>query len=426
MAGIAGKKVLFHTLGCKLNFAESSSVGKRLLAEGYHRVSDGEVADVCVVNTCSVTDLADKKSRQAIQKLVRQHPGAFVVVTGCYAQLKPEEVAKLEGVNLVLGSNEKERLPEYLQDIEIHVKSKIWRSSFKDIVDFMPSWSQGDRTRCFLKVQDGCNYFCSFCTIPKARGKSRSASVEDTVAEAKEAVKGGAREIVLTGVNIGDFGQGKGESFFDLIQAIDRIEGLERVRISSIEPNLLTDDIIAFVAQSSKFMPYFHIPLQSGSDAVLELMRRRYDTALFEAKVKRVRQLIPDAFIGVDVIVGTRGETETYFEEGYRFIKRMDISQLHVFTYSEREGTAALKIEHCVKPEEKKRRSELMHNLSELKHKEFCAQYAGMLRPVLWEKQQQGELMGGFTDNYIRVETSYNPDWVNRVVDFQLPAYISS
>lgn len=415
-----GNKVAFHTLGCKLNFAESSSIGKRLLEAGYVRVEPGEEADVCVINTCSVTDLADKKSRQAIGKLVKQHPCAFVVVTGCYAQLKPEEVAQLKGVDLVLGSNEKEGLPAYLDQIEKHVETQVFRSAFKDIERFNPSWSQGDRTRCFLKVQDGCNYFCSYCTIPEARGRSRSADVQSTVDQARLAVKSGAKELILTGVNIGDFGYGTEECFFDLVRALEAVEGLQRVRISSIEPNLLTDEIIEFVAQSSIFMPYFHIPLQSGCDEVLSLMKRKYDTQLFEDKVKRIKTLMPHAFIGVDVIVGTRGETEAYFEQCYRFVEQLDISQLHIFTYSERAGTKALEIKHIVEPAEKKRRSELMHALSDHKYKTFCNAHAGSIRPVLWEGVRRQGKMSGFTDNYIRVQCDYKAAWVNEILDFQL------
>lgn len=342
------KVAVYYTLGCKLNFAETSSIGRTLKEAGVRTARKGEKADICVINTCSVTEMADKKCRQAIHRLSRQHPGAFIVVTGCYAQLKPGQVADIEGVDLVLGAEQKGELMKYLGNLEKHAHGEAVVTATKDIRTFSPSCSRGDRTRYFLKVQDGCDYFCSYCTIPFARGRSRNGKIEDLVAQARQAAAEGGKEIVLTGVNIGDFGKTTGETFFDLVKALDEVEGIERYRISSIEPNLLTDEIIEYVARSRRFMPHFHIPLQSGCDEVLKLMRRRYDTALFAEKVAKIKSLMPDAFIGVDVIVGTRGETPEYFECAYEFIKSLDVTQLHVFSYSERPGTQALKIDYVV------------------------------------------------------------------------------
>ena len=335
------KTAVYYTLGCKLNFSETSTIGKILREAGVRTARKGEKADICVVNTCSVTEMADKKCRQAIHRLVKQHPGAFVVVTGCYAQLKPGDVAKIDGVDVVLGAEQKGELLQYLGDLQKHEKGEAITTTTKDIRSFSPSCSRGDRTRFFLKVQDGCDYFCSYCTIPFARGRSRNGTIASMVEQARQAAAEGGKEIVLTGVNIGDFGKTTGESFFDLVKALDQVEGIERYRISSIEPNLLTDAIIEFVSHSRSFMPHFHIPLQSGCDEVLQLMRRRYDTALFASKVRKIKEVMPDAFIGVDVIVGTRGETEEYFEEAYQFIAGLDVTQLHVFSYSERPGTVS-------------------------------------------------------------------------------------
>lgn len=405
------KKAVYYTLGCKLNFAETSTIGSALKAQGMATVRKGEIADVCVINTCSVTEVADSKCRQAINRLVRNHPGAVVVVTGCYAQLKPEQVSALEGVDLVLGSNEKgqiiEAIAERLQMMPEERKLaaheyRIVRTA--DIRNFMPSCSCGDRTRYFLKVQDGCDYYCTYCTIPFARGRSRNGSIELLLCQAREAAMAGAKEIVITGVNIGDFGKTTGESFLDLLKALDSVEGIERYRISSIEPNLLTDEVIQFCAQSRAFMPHFHIPLQSGSDEVLRLMRRKYDTALFRSKVERVLELMPDAFIGVDTIVGTRGETEELFQEAYDFMASLPVAQYHVFPYSERPGTKALEIPHKVRPEEKKERSQKILDLSESITHAFYERYIGKVRPVLLEHSKSKRTMHGFTDNYIRVE----------------------
>ena len=410
------KKAVYYTLGCKLNFSETSTIGKTLKEAGVRTARRGEKADICVINTCSVTEVADKKCRQAIHRLVKNHPGAFVVVTGCYAQLKPEQVASIEGVDVVLGAEEKGRLMDYLGDLQKHDKGEAVTSAFKDIRSFAHSCSRGDRTRYFLKVQDGCDYFCSYCTIPFARGRSRNGRIEDIVAQACQAAAEGGKEIVITGVNIGDFGKTTGESFFDLVKALDQVEGIERYRISSIEPNLLTDEIIDYVAQSRAFMPHFHIPLQSGCDEVLKLMRRRYDTALFAHKINKIKEVMPHAFIGVDVIVGTRGETEAYFDQAYEFLKGLDVTQLHVFSYSERPGTQALKIDHVVSPEEKHRRSQLLLALSDEKTRAFYASHIGQEAVVLMEKSKPGTPMHGFTDNYVRIELPYDISLDNQLV----------
>lgn len=426
------KKAVYYTLGCKLNFAETSTVGAELKAHGVRTARKGEIADICVVNTCSVTEVADSKCRQAIHRLVRNHPGAIVVVTGCYAQLKPEQVSAMEGVDLVLGSNEKGQIVDAILErmqmmpeerkLAAHEHRTVRTA---DIRNFMPSCSCGDRTRYFLKVQDGCDYYCTYCTIPFARGRSRNGSIELLVSQAREAAMAGAKEIVITGVNIGDFGKTTGESFLDLLKALDAVEGIERYRISSIEPNLLTDEVLQFCAKSRAFMPHFHIPLQSGSDEVLRLMRRKYDTALFRSKVERVLELMPDAFIGVDTIVGTRGETEELFREAYDYMASLPVAQYHVFPYSERPGTKALEIPHKVRPEEKKERSQKILDLSERITHDFYNRYIGKVRPVLLEHSKSKRTMYGFTDNYIRVEITLpdgtSSDMVdNTIVDVRL------
>ncbi|MBR5466929.1 MAG: tRNA (N(6)-L-threonylcarbamoyladenosine(37)-C(2))-methylthiotransferase MtaB [Bacteroidaceae bacterium] len=405
------KKVVYFTLGCKLNFAETSTIGQALKDCGVSTVHKGEIADICIVNTCSVTEVADSKCRQAIKRLVRNHPGAVVVVTGCYAQLKPQQVSAIEGVDLVLGSNEKGQMVESIAErLHMMPEERLMAAHeyrtvrTADIRNFMPSCSCGDRTRYFLKVQDGCDYYCTYCTIPFARGRSRNGSIELLLSQAREAAIAGAKEIVITGVNIGDFGKTTGESFLDLLKALDSVEGIERYRISSIEPNLLSDEVIQFCAQSRAFMPHFHIPLQSGSDEVLRLMRRKYDAALFRSKVERVLELMPDAFIGVDTIVGTRGETEELFQEAYDFMASLPVAQYHVFPYSERPGTKALEIPHKVRPEEKKERSQKILDLSESITHAFYERYIGKVRPVLLEHSKSKRTMHGFTDNYIRVE----------------------
>lgn len=414
------KKAVYYTLGCKLNFAETSSIGKALKEAGVRTIRKGEKADICVINTCSVTEMADKKCRQAIHRLTKEHPNAFVVVTGCYAQLKPGQVADIEGVDLVLGAEQKGDLMNYLGDLTKHEHGTAVTTATKDIRTFAPSCSRGDRTRYFLKVQDGCDYFCSYCTIPFARGRSRNGKIADLVEQARQVAAEGGKEIVLTGVNIGDFGKSTGETFFDLVKALDEVEGIERYRISSIEPNLLTDEIIEYVSRSRRFMPHFHIPLQSGSDDVLKLMRRRYDTALFASKIAKIKSLMPDAFIGVDVIVGTRGELPEYFEQAYEFIKGLDVTQLHVFSYSERPGTQALKIDYVVSPEDKHARSQRLLALSDEKTRAFYARHIGREVTVLMEKSKAGAPMHGFTDNYIRVELEHDDALDNRLVRVRL------
>ncbi|WP_278863279.1 tRNA (N(6)-L-threonylcarbamoyladenosine(37)-C(2))-methylthiotransferase MtaB [Leyella stercorea] len=412
------KKAAYFTLGCKLNFSETSTFGKMLADLGVRIAGEGDVADICLVNTCSVTEVADHKCRQAIHRLVRNNPGAFVVVTGCYAQLESESVSKIEGVDLVLGSDEKANLVQFLSDAwtakesaaELNEGGKVeslheYHSvKTKMIKSFAPSCSRGNRTRYFLKVQDGCDYYCTYCTIPYARGNSRNPTIASLVAQAEEAAREGGKEIVLTGVNIGDFGKTTGESFLDLCKALDKVEGIERYRISSMEPDLLSDELIDFCSQSRAFMPHFHIPLQSGSDEVLKLMHRRYDKTLFAHKIELIKQKMPDAFIGVDVMVGCRGETPECFEECYEFLDDVDVTQLHVFPYSERPGTAALRIPYVVDDAEKKVRSKRLLDLSEQKRIEFYARYIGTEQEVLFEKAARGKAMHGFTSNYVRVE----------------------
>jgi len=417
------KKVAYHTLGCKLNFAETSAIGKQLSDEGFVKVRPGEQADVCIINTCSVTDTADHKCRQAINRLNRHHPNAIMVVTGCYAQLKPDEIASIAGVDLVLGAKEKFSILEYLNKLDIDKQGEIYRSEILKVTDFKPSCSRDDRTRFFLKVQDGCDYHCTYCTIPLARGRSRNANIEDTVAMAKQAIIEGAKEIVLSGVNTGDFGKSTGEIFFDLLKALDALPDEIRFRISSIEPNLLTDEIIEFVSQSQHFMPHFHIPLQSGSNEVLQLMKRRYTRETFAKKIATIKEIMPDAFIGVDVIVGVKGETTELFEQARTFIKSLDISQLHVFSYSERAGTKMLEIEHTVSNTERKHRSEALHLLSDEMSKAFYEKQKGKTAQVLWESRQNGENMVGFTNNYIRVERSYDKNLVNTIQTVTLGAW---
>lgn len=396
---LKGKKAVYYTLGCKLNFAETSTIQKQLEAVGVETAKNGEAADICIVNTCSVTEVADSKSRQAISRLHRKHPEARIIVTGCYAQLHPEKIAALEGVSLVIGKEElRNNVITLLQD---NVQTK---EENPKVQPFVPACARGERTRFFLKVQDGCNYFCTYCTIPFARGRSRNGSIASLVKQAEEAAQQGGKEIVLTGVNIGDFGKTTGESFLDLLKALDKVEGIQRYRISSIEPNLLTEDIIRFCSQSRAFMPHFHIPLQSGSDEVLKLMHRRYDTKFFAQKIEEVRKYIPDAFIGVDVIVGMRGETDELFAQAREFIQALPVSQYHVFSYSERPGTKALQIPGIVTPQQKHERSQQILSISDDKLRTYYNKYKGQARPVLLEHSIKGGVMHGFTDNYIRVE----------------------
>ncbi|KGN69625.1 tRNA (N(6)-L-threonylcarbamoyladenosine(37)-C(2))-methylthiotransferase MtaB [Porphyromonas sp. COT-108 OH1349] len=398
------KTAAFFTLGCKLNFAETSAIGRSLLEVGIRKARDGEVPDICVINTCSVTQLADKKSRHAIRKIHRDYPNAKIIVTGCYAQLKPEEVGELEGVDMVLGTDQKIDLVSYLAEIDrAGDTAKVITSATENIVEFAPSLSSEGRTRHFLKVQDGCDYKCSYCTIPKARGKSRNGSIQSIVAQAESVARDGGKEIVLTGVNVGDFGRSTQESFIDLIKALDEVEGIDRFRISSIEPNLITDEVIAFVARSKRFAPHFHIPLQSGSDEVLKLMRRRYNTSLFRHKVEEIKRLMPDAYIGVDVIVGSRGETAEAFEACRSFIESLPISRLHVFSYSERPGTMALSIKPVVDAKEKHKRSKTLLDLSDTKQARFYMEQAGSVRRLLLEAGDDENYLYGYTENYIRL-----------------------
>jgi threonylcarbamoyladenosine tRNA methylthiotransferase MtaB len=420
-----GKKAAYFTLGCKLNFSETSTFAKMLQEMGVQTVAKGEQADICLINTCSVTEVADHKCRQAIHRLVRQHPNAFVVVTGCYAQLKPERVSKIEGVDLVLGANEKADLIQFLSDgfVSRNSTSTYMTQKTKDIKTFAPSCSRGNRTRYFLKVQDGCDYFCTYCTIPYARGFSRNPTIASLVRQAEEAAQEGGKEIVLTGVNIGDFGKTTGEHFLDLVKALDGVEGIQRYRISSLEPDLLSDELIDYCARSRAFMPHYHIPLQSGSDTVLKLMHRHYDRQLFADKIHRIKEVMPDAFIGVDVMVGCRGETPECFEETFTFLNGLDVTQLHVFPYSERPGTAALKIPYVVADAEKRQRSQRLLALSDQKTQDFYRRHIGQQAEVLFEKAPRGKAMHGFTRNYIRVELApqeAREDYDNQLVEVTL------
>ena len=429
-----GKKSAYFTLGCKLNFSETSTFGKMLQDLGVSTAQKGEQADICLINTCSVTEVADKKCRQAIHRLVRENPGAFVVVTGCYAQLEADEVAKIDGVSLVLGSNEKANLVQFLSDAWGEIapstgeskstkSAKFFREKTKDIKTFAPSCSKGNRTRYFLKVQDGCDYFCTYCTIPYARGFSRNPTIASLVEQAQQAAAEGGKEIVLTGVNIGDFGKTTGEQFIDLVKALDGVEGIQRYRISSLEPDLISDELIEYCAQSRAFMPHFHIPLQSGSNTVLKLMHRHYDRELFADKIHRIKELMPDAFIGVDVMVGCRGETPECFDETYTFLDSLDVTQLHVFPYSERPGTSALSIPYVVPEKEKKLRVKRLLELSDQKTNAFYERHIGQEAEVLFEKATRGRAMHGFTKNYIRVELAAkdaNPDFDNQLIKVKL------
>ena len=409
MNTLKGKKAVFCTLGCKLNFAETSTIQQQIEAAGAVIAHNGIDADICIVNTCSVTEVAESKCRQAISKLRRKNPGAMIVVTGCYAQLRPERVAALEGVDLVVGTKQKGDIINLIQNFSNAKETASCIEKHKN-EPFFPACACGDRTRFFLKVQDGCDYFCTYCTIPFARGRSRNGSIASLVKQAEDVVRQGGKEIILTGVNIGDFGRTTGEKFIDLIRALDDIEGVQRYRISSIEPNLLTEEVIRFCSQSRAFMPHFHIPLQSGSDEVLRLMHRRYDTTFFSEKIAEVRHYIPDAFIGVDVIAGMRGETDDMFANALSFMESLPVSQYHVFSYSERPGTKALNIPTVVSPEKKHQRTQQIINLSNNKLHTYYNIYIGQTRPVLLEKSstscQNHRIMSGFTDNYIRVDVS--------------------
>lgn len=408
------KKVAFYTLGCKLNFSETSTISKLFVDAGFAKVEFEETPDIYVINTCSVTDNADKKCKQLVKKALKINPDAFIAIIGCFAQLKPVEIGEIPGVDLVLGANEKFNLLEHIDSLEKKAKAKVEFEAIKHTKEFIPSYSFGDRTRTFLKVQDGCDYFCSFCTIPLARGRSRSNSIKETLEKAKEAISKGAKEIVLTGVNIGDFGSNSTENFLGLLQELDKLEGVERFRISSIEPNLLTDEIIEFVAKSNKIAPHFHIPLQSGSDVILKSMRRRYDSALYQSRIELIKKLIPNCCIGVDVIAGFPGETEKEFMTTYNFLNELEVSYLHVFTYSERDNTTALRIEDIVPMKTRNERSKMLRILSEKKKRAFYETNLNLNESVLFEKEEQNEMMFGFTSNYVKVKTPYNP-YMNNV-----------
>lgn len=415
---------LYHTFGCKLNFAETSTIAEMLEARGIQRCGDGEIPDIILINSCSVTAEADKKCRQTIRSFHRRYPDAAIVVTGCYAQLKGDEVSALPGVVIVAGTDRKNQIPDYIDQWIADKNAQCLITPLQKMTRFNPSCSRGDRTRYFLKVQDGCDYWCTYCTIPRARGRSRSSSIAEIVAQARDVASQGGKEIVITGVNIGDFGKGSDEKFIDLCRSLDEVEGIARYRISSIEPNLLTDEIIEFVANSKRFMPHFHIPLQCGSDEVLRLMRRHYDTALFRHKIERIRAVMPHAFIGVDLIVGARGETAEEFERSYSFVESLDISCLHVFPYSERPDTKALEIPHVVSQEDKHKRAARMLALSEKKLSAFREQFIGTTREVLLEHSAEGMPMGGFTDNYIKVSVEASECMDNQIVSVALDGVV--
>ena len=420
------RTVAFHTLGCKLNFSETSTLSRHLEGQGFVKKEFEDEADVYVINTCSVTDNADKECRQLVRRIQRKAPQSLVVITGCYAQLKPKEIAEIPGVDLVLGAAEKFNLATHLRELTKGDSAKISSCDIEDVSGFNSSWSVNDRTRTFLKVQDGCDYTCSFCTIPMARGKSRSDSIANVVHNAEELARGGVKEIVLTGVNLGDFGKGPDgakrseESFYDLIRQLDAVEGIERYRISSIEPNLLTEEIIRYVASSRKFMPHFHIPLQSGSNEILGLMRRRYKRELYAERVAMIKSLMPHCAIGVDVIVGFPSESDVHFKETFDFLHSLDVSYLHVFTYSERDHTRALEIQPVVPMQVRHERNKTLRNLSYMKMQHFTAQHQGQVRKVLFEGHEKNGMMEGYTDNYIRISTPYRTEWANEIVDWKI------
>lgn len=422
----SARSVAFHTLGCKLNFSETSAIGRQLRDAGYEKKEFAEGADVYVINTCSVTENADKECRKIVRDALAVSPDAFVVIIGCYAQLKPAEISEIEGVDLVLGATEKFNLPSYLEDIRKRNRADVHSCEIAEADTFVDAWSFGDRTRAFLKAQDGCDYTCAFCTIPLARGKSRSDSIENVVRNARHIASLGVKEIVLTGVNLGDFGKGlhggkkKEENFYELVQALDEVEGIERFRISSIEPNLLRDEIISFVAKSKRFVPHFHIPLQSGSDSILRQMRRRYMSDLYRERVAKIRSEMPHACIGVDVIVGFPGETETEFLETYNFLNGLEISYLHVFTYSERPNTDAITMEAVVPVNERRRRNKMLRILSEKKLRHFYRQHSDTIRPALFEHENRNGFMHGYTDNYVKVQMPYDETMTNTIVDVHL------
>ena len=408
------KRVAFHTLGCKLNFSETATISRDFICHGFEKVDYRDKADIYVLNTCSVTENADKEARKLIRQAKRRNPDSSVAVIGCYAQLKPNDIAAITGVDMVLGAEEKFNLLNHLDTIDLNGGTKVIQSEIDHVHKFTPSYSSGERTRSFLKVQDGCDYTCSFCTIPLARGKSRSDSIKNTMKVAKEVAQTDTRELVLTGVNIGDFGKGTSETFFDLIQQLDTLDGIDRIRISSIEPNLFTDEIIEFCATSQKFMPHFHVPLQSGSDKILGDMRRRYKRDLYKIRVEKIKSVLPDACIGVDVIVGFPGETNNDFLNTYNFLNELEISYLHVFTYSERPDTDAVEMGEVVSKEKRSERSRMLHILSDKKRRFFHDQFVNQRRPVLFENMKNGKLLG-HTDNYIQIQTDGTPDLINTI-----------
>jgi len=425
------RSVAFHTLGCKLNFSETSTLSRMLENDGFEKKEFDDLADVYVINTCSVTDNADKECRQLVRRIQRKSPESLVVITGCYAQLKPREIAEIPGVDLVLGAAEKFNIGQHLRELAKGDSAKINSCDIEEVTGFTASFSINDRTRTFLKVQDGCDYTCSFCTIPMARGKSRSDIIDNVVKNAETLAASGVKEIVLTGVNLGDFGKGpdgnassaingRSENFFELIKVLDSVEGIERYRISSIEPNLLTNEIIEFVANSKKFMPHFHIPLQSGSNHILGLMRRRYKRELYTERVQLIKTLMPHCAIGVDVIVGFPGETEENFEESFQFLHSLDVSYLHVFTYSERANTRALEIKPVVPVNIRHERNKKLRNLSYMKMQFFTQQHSGQTRKVLFEAHDKNGMMEGYTDNYIRITTPYREEWTNQLIDWAI------
>ncbi len=413
-------KIALHTLGCKLNFSESSTIARQFETQGYERVPFTEKADIYVVNSCTVTQNADKKCRQAVRKIYKQNPDAFVAVVGCYAQVDGEAVATIPGVDAVFGVNDKFKLLEFVDNLEKNKEAKLYSCEIDDVEHFDAAFSSGDRTRSFLKVQDGCDYACTYCIIPKARGKSRNNDIVHTIAQAQEVAKLGYKEIVLTGVNIGDFGRSTGENFIDLIEALDQVEGIERYRISSIEPNLLSHSIIEFVAQSKRFLPHFHIPLQSGNDQILAKMKRRYNRTLFADRIQKIKQTLPNAFIGVDVIVGFPGESDADFLDTYNFLESLEVSFLHVFSYSDRPNTPTASMTDKVYKQEIARRSKKLHELSEIKHRYFYSQNIGKEETVLFEAQQNKGFMHGFTSNYLKVECAYDEKLVNRLAKVHL------
>ena len=419
---VTDKKIAFHTLGCKLNFSETSAIARQMQERGFTTVDFEEASDVYVINTCSVTDQADTKCRNIVRKAMKQNPDAYVVVVGCYAQLKPKEIASIKGVDLVLGAAEKFKLPEIITDLTKNPCGQVLASEISNANFFVDAYSVGDRTRSFLKIQDGCDYKCSFCTIPLARGKSRSDTPENVLKNAKDLAAKGVKEIVLTGVNTGDYGKGiEGDfTFFDIVKLLDEVEGIERFRISSIEPNLLTDEIIEFVAQSKRFMPHFHIPLQSGSDKMLKLMQRRYKSDLYKSRVEKIKNVMPHACIGVDVIVGFPQETDDDFLDTYNFVNELDISYLHVFTYSERANTKAIEMEGVIPVPVRNQRNAMLRTLSEKKKRYFYQQFLGTTRLALMEQEQHGNVMHGFTDNYIKVSMPFDAPHVNQLVNVHL------